>query len=66
MCDMCGSQEEVQAAVNRNLGHASEISKLAQKYEDIAYRKIKPHTRDMKEIGCLARNIIKILADEWL
>lgn len=66
MCNLCGTEKETRAARDFNVAFADNLERLAAKYRDLAYGRLKPHTEEMKRVGPLAHSIIRHLVEEWV
>jgi hypothetical protein len=63
MCNLCENPEE---ARKDHLIDAADLLKLAEKYRKVASGKILPHTKEMSDIGPLARRVIRLLTHDWV
>jgi hypothetical protein len=45
---------------------ADQCERLATQFHALASGRIKPHTEDAKFVGIMARNLIRLLVNDWM
>lgn len=67
MCELCSSDVETKKkAIAHNLHIAGRLNELANKYEEFASGQLDPHSNGAAIVAAQAKNLIRLLVDEWV
>ena len=61
MCELCHPEGRRKSKTT-----ADRLRHLADKYEAMAAGSIKPHTPAAKDVGVVARNVVRDLVEDWV
>ena len=67
MCDLCDKNEQtVKFAKLGKLYRAKQLRRMADMETHLAEGRMQPHLEEAKELGVLARQLIRYLAEDYL